>query len=50
MGTKPPSKRKARPEALHREPWRNTKPPGNAAIDHKDLERGIHRLESLVGR
>ena len=30
--------------------WKNTLPPGNQAIDRRDLERGIERMEMLLGR
>jgi hypothetical protein len=31
-------------------PWQNTRPPGNPKADDHDVERGIERLTSLVGR
>ena len=30
--------------------WRNTRPRGNAETDRRDLERGIERMESVLGR
>jgi hypothetical protein len=31
-------------------PWQNTRPRGNPQADDHDVERGIERLEALVGR
>ena len=30
--------------------WKNTLPPGNQPVDRRDLERGIERMEMLLGR
>jgi hypothetical protein len=42
---------RARP--AEREPvptWRNTRPRGNQEPDRRDLNRGVERLEMLLGR
>ena len=33
-----------------RRPWTNTRPKGNGHADRQDVERGMERLASLVGR
>ena len=30
--------------------WRNTRPRANPEVDTQDLERGIDRLEAVLGR
>ena len=43
--------RDARVQHDPRRPWRNTRPRGsNGHTDRRDVERGMERLASLVGR
>jgi hypothetical protein len=42
--------RDARRQHDPRRPWRNTRPKGNGHADRQDVERGMERLASLVGR
>ncbi len=30
--------------------WKNTRPPDNQEIDRHDFERGLERMETLLGR
>ena len=30
--------------------WRKTRPPGNQEVDRRDLERGLERMEAVLGR
>jgi hypothetical protein len=41
-----------RPEATPQRPpvWENTRPRENAELDRADLNRGVERLEAVLGR
>jgi hypothetical protein len=45
---KPPRRKEARNEPVPT--WRKTSPPGNQDVDRRDLERGLERLETVLGR
>ena len=30
--------------------WKKTRPPGNQDVDRRDLERGLERMETVLGR
>jgi hypothetical protein len=43
--------RKRPQESPERPPvWMNTSPPANGELDKRDLERGVDRLEAILGR
>jgi hypothetical protein len=43
--------RGAREAAAERVPtWRNTRPRGNQTPDRRDVERGVEKLRTLLGR
>ena len=48
--TRAQRERDARERHDPRRPWQNTRPKGNGHADRRDVERGMERLESLVGR